>query len=241
MPLSISYNTKIITTASIMLSRSQNPLDPHTNNISRCLTFANWKNGLDFKTEALRYRHSNCFISITRDRDTGRVYPDPETGFPRIEYTPSPFDRAHGLEGVLALARIAYTMNAEDVSVCISNTPVFTRKIPGVEETEEQNLARFETWLEGIRKHGNAPPGGIWASAHQMGTNRMSKSEALGVVDQTGKVWGTEGLYVADASVFPSASGVNPMITNMALSDWISRALSEKMRREERASLQARL
>lgn len=69
----------------------------------------------------------------------------------------------------------------------------------------------------------------------------MSKSEALGVVDQTGKVWGTEGLYVADASVFPSASGVNPMITNMALSDWISRALSEKMRREERVSLQARL
>jgi choline dehydrogenase-like flavoprotein len=43
-------------------------------------------------------------------------------------------------------------------------------------------------------------------------------------------VWGTEGLYVADASVFPSASGVNPMVTNMAIADWISRGVAEGLR-----------
>ena len=47
------------------------------------------------------------------------------------------------------------------------------------------------------------------------------------MVDERGKVWGVEGLYVADASVFPSASGVNPMVTNMAISDWISRGVAK--------------
>ena len=55
----------------------------------------------------------------------------------------------------------------------------------------------------------------------------MSAVEKEGVVDPTGRVWGTEGLYVADASVFPSASGVNPMVTNMAISDWISRGVAD--------------
>ena len=55
----------------------------------------------------------------------------------------------------------------------------------------------------------------------------------MGVVDMRGKVWDTEGLYVSDASVFPSASGVNPMITNMAISDWISRELSKDIMKEK--------
>jgi choline dehydrogenase-like flavoprotein len=63
----------------------------------------------------------------------------------------------------------------------------------------------------------------------------MSAMEKDGVVDPTGQVWGTKGLYVADASVFPSASGVNPMVTNMAISDWISRGIAKGL--EERPRL----
>lgn len=51
-------------------------------------------------------------------------------------------------------------------------------------------------------------------------------------------------MYVSDASVFPSASGVNPMVTNMAISDWISRGIGKELkgevgekRIEERAKL----
>lgn len=66
-----------------------------------------------------------------------------------------------------------------------------------------------------------------------MGSNRMSVRPQDGVVDPKGRVWGTENLYVADASVFPSASGVNPMVTNMAVSDWISRGVVRELRRVE--------
>jgi choline dehydrogenase-like flavoprotein len=41
-------------------------------------------------------------------------------------------------------------------------------------------------------------------------------------------------LYVVDASVFPSASGVNPMVTNMAISDWTSRNIALQMDKEKR-------
>ncbi len=67
-----------------------------------------------------------------------------------------------------------------------------------------------------------------------MGTCRMGSNVKHSVVDPNGKVWGAEGLYVADASVFPSASGVNPMVTNMAISDWISRGVARELRREGR-------
>ena len=59
----------------------------------------------------------------------------------------------------------------------------------------------------------------------------MSATPKKGVVDPKGRVWEVdEGLYVADASVFPSASGVNPMITNMGISEWIARNLVKDLK-----------
>jgi choline dehydrogenase-like flavoprotein len=96
---------------------------------------------------------------------------------------------------------------------------------------------RFAAWIAELKRIGNKPPIGTFGCAHQMGSNRMSATEKDGVVDAKGKVWGTEGLYVSDASVFPSASGVNPRVTNMAISDWISRGVSKELRGREEARL----
>ena len=41
-------------------------------------------------------------------------------------------------------------------------------------------------------------------------------------------------LYVADASCFPSASGVNPMVTTLAIAEWISRGLVRDMMKRKR-------
>ena len=171
-----------------------------------------------------------------RDRDTGRVYPDPETGRPRIQYTPSAFDRAHAMEGLLALAKICYVSGATEIYPSLIGAKPFIRNEEDGTTTKEDDIdpgasnPRFAAWLEDIKSLGNKPPVGTFASAHQMGSNRMSVQPENGVVDPKGRVWGTEGLYVSDASVFPSASGVNPMITNMAISDWISRGVSKDLR-----------
>jgi choline dehydrogenase-like flavoprotein len=42
-------------------------------------------------------------------------------------------------------------------------------------------------------------------------------------------VYGVKGLYVADASVFPSASGVNPMLTTMTFGEWIGRRVATRI------------
>jgi choline dehydrogenase-like flavoprotein len=54
-------------------------------------------------------------------------------------------------------------------------------------------------------------------SAHQMGTCRMGRGADTAVCDADGQVFGVTGLFVADASAFPASSGVNPMISVMAL------------------------
>ncbi len=61
---------------------------------------------------------------------------------------------------------------------------------------------------------------------HTFGSCRMTADDS-GPVDPDGKVRGVEGLYVCDASVFPSPSAVNPQATIMALSDVTSRKLGE--------------
>lgn len=168
----------------------------------------------------------NAFFSMPRDRDTGYIYPDPATGRPRVAYTPSAFDRANGLEGVIALARICYVQGAEEIRPTIAAIEPFVRNTS--EDNREGEDARFEQWLKRLRAAGN-PVTDNWGCAHQMGSCRMSKSADEGVVDAKGNVWGVEGLYVADASVFPSASGVNPMITNMAIANLIAKGVATEL------------
>jgi choline dehydrogenase-like flavoprotein len=54
-------------------------------------------------------------------------------------------------------------------------------------------------------------------TVHLMGTARMSGDARRGVVDSFGAFYGARGLFVADASVFPTPIGVNPMETILAL------------------------
>jgi choline dehydrogenase-like flavoprotein len=53
---------------------------------------------------------------------------------------------------------------------------------------------------------------------HPMGTARADARPAHGVVDDDLRLYGCEGVYVADAGVIPSSIGVNPQLTIMALS-----------------------
>ena len=62
---------------------------------------------------------------------------------------------------------------------------------------------------------------------HMFGSCRMSADPRRGPVDGDGAVRGVRGLYVTDASLFPSGSAVNPQATVMALSDVISRRLGD--------------
>jgi choline dehydrogenase-like flavoprotein len=55
------------------------------------------------------------------------------------------------------------------------------------------------------------------ATSHLFGTCRIGSDPSRSVVAPDFRVHGREGLYVADASVFPTPTGVNPQHAIMAL------------------------
>ncbi|KAI9764906.1 MAG: hypothetical protein M1840_007931 [Geoglossum simile] len=192
---------------------------------SMALTNLPWHSSLAYKTTIIKYKHMNGFVALVRDRDSGVVYPDPVTGTPRITYTVSEFDRGHAWEGACELAKVVFKSGAREVHLGTDGVEPFVR--PGDGEDDEE---AFRTWLSALHNKSPHPRYSLsFATAHQMGTCRMGTSPRNSVVDPCGKVWGVEGVYVCDASVFPSASGVNPMVTNMAIAQWISRGIVREM------------
>jgi choline dehydrogenase-like flavoprotein len=55
--------------------------------------------------------------------------------------------------------------------------------------------------------------------AHPLGGCRMADSPDLGAVDDSGAVYGYEGLYCIDGSIVPTSLGVNPSLTISAVSE----------------------
>jgi choline dehydrogenase-like flavoprotein len=71
----------------------------------------------------------------------------------------------------------------------------------------------FERFAEEVRAHGFGGGRATLASYHQMGSARMGVDPATSVVGADNESHEVCGLYVADASTFPNASGVNPMLS----------------------------
>ena len=62
-----------------------------------------------------------------------------------------------------------------------------------------------------------------------MGSARMGGSPDLSAAGPTGETWEVPNLVVADGSAFPTASGVNPMITLEAIAHLNARRLAERL------------
>ena len=66
-------------------------------------------------------------------------------------------------------------------------------------------------------------------SFHLMGSARMGGSPASSAASATGETWDVRNLVIADGSVFPTASGVNPMVTIEAIAHLNATRLAERL------------
>jgi choline dehydrogenase-like flavoprotein len=162
-------------------------------------------------------RNRAVLISLTRDRGEGNVGLDERAD---VSYTIAPDDARRMALGLAGAARIAFAAGAASVAT-LHASPV---RLTAAEATPE-GLDAFADTL--VQRAASRAPVALF-SAHQMGTARMGATAADGVIDPEGRVYGVEGLLVGDASVFPSASGVNPMLTIMALAHRAVSALIER-------------
>ena len=161
-----------------------------------------WRSRDEHAATMLRARNSATMIVLTRDRGEGEVSLD---GRDDVRYVVAADDAARMFAVLTRGAEMAFAAGARRVHV------------PFTVPLEIDAREKLEEFAAQARARGFAPNRATFYSAHQMGTARMHADPEHGVVDGMGRVHGVEGLIVADASVFPLASGVNPMLTIMAL------------------------
>lgn len=152
-------------------------------------------------------RFDAALIVLTRDRGEGSVSLD---GRDDVTYRVSPYDAGHMLRALAGLTDILFVAGATKVTTLHTDPLELT--------IDRADAAGRREFGEAIARRGAGSNRLGVFSAHQMGTCRMHADPARGVVDPSGAVHAVHGLFVADASVFPLSSGVNPMLTIMALS-----------------------
>jgi choline dehydrogenase-like flavoprotein len=152
-----------------------------------------------------RYRFGATFIGLIRDRGAGRVTID-EAGQSLVWYsledeldvrnTHRAIDaqirlhHAAGAREITALGMVAATWRAgEDVDAFVARCQRMPLRAGG--------LKLF--------------------TAHQMGSCRMGTDPQTSVANPHGELHDVPGVWIGDASAFPTSSGTNPMITIMAL------------------------
>jgi choline dehydrogenase-like flavoprotein len=174
-----------------------------------------WLSGQQHRDMMAHADHLGSFIVLTRDRDGGRVSID-KHGMPLIDYTLSAFDRATMLTGARAAAEIHVAAGAHTVYLPHGSLPTL-RATSGTLHNPEllASLAQL-SWRPGRF--------GLF-SAHQMSTCRLGGQAATHPLRPTGETVEVRDLYVADGAAFPACSGVNPMLTIMALAHYIAQEL----------------
>ena len=170
-----------------------------------------WYSARNYREQMAQVAHLATFIVLARDRGEGTVTLD-RHGEPVIDYVTSVFDRRHLLHGMRQAARIHIAAGATEV-LSLQNKRTQLKR-PEVGQVSEREWRNFDAQLE---RHGMGVNRLPVFSAHQMGTCRMGADPTQSVLDGNCQVHGVKGLFVCDGSVFPAASGVNPMLSIMAL------------------------
>jgi choline dehydrogenase-like flavoprotein len=71
----------------------------------------------------------------------------------------------------------------------------------------------YEKWMEETKRLGYGRGAATLASYHQMGSCRMGTDPSKSAINADNESHEVKDLFVVDASAFPTASGVNPMLT----------------------------
>lgn len=167
-----------------------------------------WRDGEHHKRELARmFAHHAPFLSVARDHGEGEVVLDPH-GQPVVRWSLSDeLDRRLFVRANLELARLHHAVGAPEIRTLHAEELVWRR----------DSGEPFEQFLSRIERARYGPADITIFTAHQMGSCRMGRDPSDSVADGRGQLHDTRGVWVGDASAFPSAPGVNPMVSIMSL------------------------
>jgi choline dehydrogenase-like flavoprotein len=151
---------------------------------------------------------AGCVVMVS-DKANGRVRATPD-GRVQVDYDFSDEDLDRTRRGMVEAARVMLAAGVVELFAPVHGLG------------RHHNLASFEAALRPRTLRDFT----LYA-AHPMATCRMGRDRDQSVVDTDGRAHGLPGLWIADASVFPTSLGVNPQLTVYATATRIARRMLE--------------
>ncbi|MGW4117869.1 GMC family oxidoreductase N-terminal domain-containing protein [Nocardia sp. NPDC004711] len=180
--------------------------------------FQAWTGAVAHRDRMLKLANTVAVGVITRDRDHGSVETD-RRGEAVVRYRISARDAAHMHTGIVNAARILEAAGAERI---FSGHQAGVGYAPGASGSHEEFAAQAAA-------AGYAPGRCSMGALHIMGSARMGGSPADSATNPDGVTWDVPNIVVADGSCFPTASGVNPMVSIEAIAHMNATRLAARL------------
>ena len=185
---------------------------------SLLVAFGPWRSASQHADMMRALAHTAPIGVLLRDRDSGEVRVGRD-GHPVVRYRLSEYDAAHMRKGLDGAAQILEAAGARRIFSSHSRWVAYE---PGRSADRERFMSEADA-------AGYGPGQCTMFSFHIMGTARMGGSPATSACDPDGQTWDLAGVTVCDASTFPTASGVNPMISIEAIAHMNATRLAARL------------
>lgn len=170
---------------------------------------------LDVHTALMRRFHYTTSVTLTLRDNPFKSRLVIDEGRARLDFRESAQDIRTARDGFAHAARGFLRVGARRVFLPLLQPPSIER------ESDVDALARSRFGYDEVLLYSDHTSGGV-----PIGADRRR-----GIADEAGRIFDTTNVHVADASLFPSACGVNPSWTIMALSHRVSIALARELAR----------
>jgi long-chain-alcohol oxidase len=173
-----------------------------------------WRDPTQYRRLMRLLPNMSVLAPLVRDHGGGRV--TARDGAARVDYRMGKDDLADIRRGIQAAVQIMEAGGAREI---FTGQSAYVSYKPG-------QRGGIDAFMSEVDRAGYGPGQMGYFSFHQMGSCRMGADPATSVVGPDHQAHVVKGLFVADGSAFPSASGVNPMITIMAMAHRASRYIA---------------
>jgi choline dehydrogenase-like flavoprotein len=164
-----------------------------------------WTSGREHKELVAEFRHAALAVGRAQTRGHGRITLD-ASGEAVVHYSVShPADLRDLRKALEAVIRMQHAAGARAIYSVAEGLPRWRRG-----DDLEEFIARAQRVP--MRRHGHR-----LFSAHQMGGCRMGRDPQTSVANPWGELHDTKGVWIGDASAFPTTVGNNPMVSIRAL------------------------
>ena len=160
-----------------------------------------WESGERHKQVMQEFKWMAPFITVARDHGAGEVVID-EIGRAVVRWgLGDEVDARLAVRANVELARLHHAAGAESI---------FTTH---TRELRWRQGEDFDEYISRVESASYEPNDLACFTAHQMGACRMGSDPETSVADGRGELHDTKGVWIGDGSAFPTAPGVNPMIS----------------------------